>query len=84
MYDEAIKTIFAHVKTVTTRKPHKCDGCAYILPAGSRAVKFWVMSTEDNKPRGGYECIANYFHGTCLDYATKAKEEYDASKLTSV
>lgn len=79
-YDDRPDTIFAHSKTVTTRKPHKCDGCAYVLPTSSRAVKFWVLTSEDDKPRGGYECVALHLHATCLADAIKAKEQYDASR----
>jgi hypothetical protein len=77
--DDAPKTVFAHRTVVTTRKPHKCDGCAYVLPTSSRAVKEWVMTTDDDKPHGSYTCVALYFHATCLADTIKAKEQYDAT-----
>ena len=83
VYEDSGMTMhFNHEKIVVTRKPHKCFHCPYIMPAGTKANKFWHYWSEADGPEGGYECLTHYWHDVCMHRAQQAKEKYEREHET--
>jgi hypothetical protein len=82
---------FCDVKHIEkTRKPHKCEFCRRVIPAGSPNIKYWAGLTDDGFQRS-YAChwcekhedhlVDDYDDDTILDFWECLEEDIFSKEL---